>query len=697
LTQVTKTALTKCMDTQSNKPLSIPSSLAKNPKNKPIYAEKIKLLSGEEILCADPTATRGLLALMDMQAQMAGAASHFGGPSAFAEIMSSLHAIMFHESAGKKQDWFQLFNFVNDAGHCENGLYALKANYGFADLTISSLKGFRSIESKLTGHGESHLFPEGVLISNGPLGSSLPQSQGLCLADRLAGNNRVTVCAISDGGCMEGEAREALASIPGLAQNGKMNPFVLLISDNNTKLTGRIDKDAFSMKGTFDSLANLGWNLITIEKGNHLQTCSEAIEKALASARTNPKHPVALLFKTVKGIGTKKTAESASGGHGFPLNEPDALKEFVNEVYSNKTIPTELDKWVEELLEKGAAKKAAAASKPAAASDIVSEKVQNGVSKALIAKRKAGLPIISVSSDLPGSTGVAGFQKEFPGATQDIGVAESNMMSVAAGLSKMGFIPVVDTFAQFGVTKGALPLTMASLSQAPMICVFSHIGFQDAADGASHQGLGYISMLSSIPHVDVYVLTSSAEAEALVSEAVDNFVSERKAGRVPNSVVFFLGRENFPARYLDAGYKYRLGEAQVVFDNTAKHKGVATIVAMGALLHQALEAAYKLEAEGLGVIVVNPSAINHPDLSTLRTTLRSTQNTLLTVEDHQLTGGMGAIIGHALLQDGLQFKMQSLGVKGEFGQSAYKASDLYKKHGLDASAIADKVRKMAKA
>ncbi|MEK6554706.1 MAG: transketolase C-terminal domain-containing protein, partial [Bdellovibrionota bacterium] len=492
-----------------------------------------------------------------------------------------------------------------------------------------------------------------------------PQAQGLCLGDRLAGHDRVTICAISDGGCMEGEAREALASIPGLAQNGKMNPFVLLISDNNTKLTGRIDKDAFSMKGTFDALAALGWNLVTVEKGNDLQTCSEAIEKALASVRANPKQPVALLFKTVKGIGTKKTAESASGGHGFPLNEPDALKEFISEVYTNKSTPKELEKWADELLEKGQAKKAADAAKKAAsaaaganaASDIVSEKVQNGVSKALIAKRKAGLPIISVSSDLPGSTGVAGFQKEFPAATQDIGVAESNMMSVAAGLSKMGFIPVVDTFAQFGVTKGALPLTMASLSQAPMICVFSHIGFQDAADGASHQGLGYLAMLSSIPHVDVYVLTASAEAEALVSQVVDQFAADRKAGKVPNSTVFFLGRENFPARYLDAGHKYRLGDAQVVFDNTQKHKGVTTIVAMGALLHQALEAAYTLEAEGLGVVVVNPSIINKPDLTTLRTVMRSTQNSLLTVEDHQLTGGMGAMIGHALLQDGLQFKM----------------------------------------
>ena len=73
---------------------------------------------------------------------------------------------------------------------------------------------------------------------------------------------------------------------------------------------------------------------------------------------------------------------------------------------------------------------------------------------------KKGLPIVSITSDLAGSTGVAGFQKLIPEKTFDVGVAESNMVSMASGFSNNGFIPVVDTFAQFGVTKGNLPLIM---------------------------------------------------------------------------------------------------------------------------------------------------------------------------------------------------------------------------------------------
>jgi transketolase len=673
--------------------LPIKSKLAPNPTQGPKYARAITLQSGESISVADPTATRALVSLMDMQAVLGGAASHFGGPSAFAELMSALYGIVFNEAKKKNKPWYELYNLLNDAGHCENGLYALKANYGFADLTIDSLKGFRSIQSPLTGHGEVHLFPKGVYLSNGPLGSCFPQTQGLSYGDQLSGHtDRVTVTAISDGACMEGEAREAFVAIPGLAAKGKLNPYVLIISDNNTKLSGRIDTDAFSLQPTFNTLSELGWDVVRVENGHDLQKCAEVIEASIAKARANPKKPIAIHARTIKGYGVAKTEASSSGGHGFPLSDPKELKAFVDEIYKGEAVPKEFYSWVDELVETKEKKSKASSGAPKAPS----EKVQVGVSKALVKMRKAGYPIISVSSDLPGSTGVAGFQKEFPQYTQDVGVAESNMVSMAAGLSKEGFIPVVDTFAQFGVTKGALPLIMASLSEAPVIAFFSHIGFQDAADGASHQALSYFAMTCSIPHLDVHCLTSSSEAESLVEQAIAHFASEIKAGRVPHSQVFFLGRENFPPTYLPVDYKYKLGQAQVVFDNTNKLSGGATIAAAGALLHQALEAAYELEKEGIGVCVVNPSSINHVDVNTFRTCLRNTHGNLVTADDHQLSGGMGALLSHALLLEGLPLKLKSLGVKGEFGQSAYNAIDLYRKHGLDSKAIAAAVRSLAK-
>lgn len=662
------------------KPLQRPSRLADTPSQDPEFFTTTKLKNGETIKVGDPAATRALVALMDMGAVMGGAASHWGGPAAMAEIMSALHGIMFTHSRKANKPWHELFHFVNDAGHCENGIYALKANYAYAGMSFQELKGFRSIESRLTGHGESHLFPEAVLLSNGPLGSAIPQTQGLAYADRLAGLSRVTITAISDGGCQEGEAREALVAIPGFAAAGKMAPYVLIISDNNTGLTGRIDESSFSMSPTFKSLATFGWEVIDLKDAHDLQKVTSTIESAIEMAKANPLKPVVIHARTIKGYGVKKTAESSSGGHGFPLKSPAELKEFLGEIYSGGEVPKLFSGWAEELVAQASAKKSPAGQD--AAKSVPEVKVQEGVAKALIKKRQEGLPIFSISADLSGSTGVAAFQKAYKENTQDVGVAESNMVSMASGLSKMGYIPVVDTFAQFGVTKGALPLTMAALSQAPVIAIFSHVGFQDAADGASHQALGYFAMTGHLPHTRTFALASSDEAEALVGQAVDEFALKMKKGATPDSFIFFLGRENFPITY---GTKtYKLGEAQVLRDST---KPALVIAAAGAMIGQALKAADVLASAGAEVIVINPSCINHPDVKTFKTALEKCGGKLLTVEDHQLTGGMGAQLTHALLQQGIALQARSIGVKGEFGQSAYNAIELYKKHGMDADSI----------
>ncbi len=245
--------------------LKVKSKLAPTPAAPPRYSVRVRNAAGQEVVLADPRATRALVALMDVHAVNGGAACHWGGPAAFAEIMAAIHGIMF---AVKDRPWHTAYNFVNDAGHTENGIYALRANYGYDGMSFEDLKGFRGIQSKLTGHGESHLNPQGVLLSNGPLSSAVAQSQGLALADHLLKNDRVTVCTVSDGASMEGEAKEAFAAIPGLAGKGLLNPFLLALSDNDTKLSGRITKDSFSMQPTFAALSVLGWNVIQVADGN---------------------------------------------------------------------------------------------------------------------------------------------------------------------------------------------------------------------------------------------------------------------------------------------------------------------------------------------------------------------------------------------------------------------------------------------
>ena len=663
------------------KPLQVKNHLASHKNLKPEFSQTAKTAKNENLNLSDPKATRAMVALMDMNAVLGGAASHYGGPAALAELWSALHGFIFHVSDQKNKSWSDLYHVINDAGHCENGLYALKANYKMAGLDIHKLKKFRSIESNLTGHGEAHLFPEGVYMSNGPLGSAFPQSQGLALAEKLAGTNRTTICTLSDGAAMEGEAKEAMAAIPGLAKKNMLAPYVLIISDNNTKLSGRIDQDAFSMNPTFSSLENLGWKLLKVENGNDLQACLTKIEEAIALAEKNPNQPVVIWAKTIKGIGTKKTAESASGGHGFPCKSPTELKAFVSEIYNNETYPEIFNTWISELIELENKIKANAIPD-------TGEKIQKGIAKAMINAFKKGLPILSVTSDLPGSTGVADFRKEFPTASIDVGVAESNMVSAAAGLSKQGYIPVVDTFAQFGVTKGALPITMAMLSEAPIIGVFSHTGFQDAADGASHQALSYMSMLATIPGVDLYSLSTSEEAEMIMTEVLENFAKQRESGKIPHSAIFFLGRENFPKTFSTESNKlnYKTYEPQVVRSHIIGTKNVM-LLTTGSLVGEAIKASQQLEKKSVGSIVVNLNCLNNVNMQTLKPLIKKCEGRIVTVEDHQVKLGLGSFISHQCVQAGEFISMKSLGVHGEFGQSAYNAIELYQKHKMDSASI----------
>src|SRR5687768_4288374 len=365
-------------------PLSLKTKLAPTPAGPPKYSLKIKNCKGEEVVVPDPRATRALVALMDVHAVNGGAACHWGGPAAYAEMMAAIHAIMFET---KDRQWYEAYNFVNDAGHAENGIYAVRANYGFDNMSFEDLKGFRGIKSKLTGHGESHLNPQGVLLSNGPLGSALPQAQGLAIADKVAKRDRLTLCVVSDGASMEGEAKEAFAAIPGLASKDRLNPFVLIISDNDTKLSGRITKDSFSMQRTFQAMGSLGWNVISVANGHDLQGVYQYVEKGIEQARANPNVPVCLWVKTIKGYGVKSTMENAAGGHGFPLSNGEKVIDFVNEIFAGQT-PDEFANWAKALREdwekKEADKKAKTATAPAPAPAVKKDKIQTGLAKAAI-------------------------------------------------------------------------------------------------------------------------------------------------------------------------------------------------------------------------------------------------------------------------------------------------------------------------
>jgi transketolase len=428
-----------------------------------------------------------------------------------------------------------------------------------------------------------------------------------------------------------------------------------------------------------------------VQEGHDIQKVFTAVEEAIDQAKVNSNKPVCLMVKTIKGFSVKSTMESSSGGHGFPLTSGEKIIEFVEEIYSGQELG-EFGEWSRQLRlgwEELEAKRKAA-QKPATAPSVKKDKVQTGLAKAAVKAAQEGYPVYSISSDVQGSTGISLFHKSFPDRFIEVGIGEANMISTGAGFAKVGFIPIIDTFGQFGVTKGNLPLTMAALSQAPVIAIFSHVGFQDAADGASHQATTYFAATCAIPHTVVIAPACSDEAEALMYQAIKRYADARNKGEHGESYIFFVGRENYPVYWVENA-SYEWGTAQVL-----QQGNDVVLVACGPLLGKAIEAGRKLSEKGINATVINNRFINRVDLATIGAAVKACSGRLVTIEDHQIISGMGSQLSHALSQAGIAHRVRSLGIKGEFGQSAYVAEDLYKRHGLTADKLAEAAQELLK-
>ncbi len=186
---------------------------------------------------------------------------------------------------------------------------------------------------------------------------------------------------------------------------------------------------------------------------------------------------------------------------------------------------------------------------------------------------------------------------------------------------------------------------------------------------------------SAIPHTVVVACSCANEAETLMYEAIKRIAQARERGEDGESVIFFVGRENYPL-YFDASATYPWGKAEVLMSGTD-----VVLVACGPLVGDALEAGKKLKEQGVSATVIANPFINRVDLETIGGAVKKCGGRIVTIEDHQIICGMGAQISHALSQAGIAHKIKSLGMTGEFGQSAYVAKDLYEKHGLTATGL----------
>ena len=287
--------------------------------------------------------------------------------------------------------------------------------------------------------------------------------------------------------------------------------------------------------------------------------------------------------------------------------------------------------------------------------------------------------LVVLDADLAAATKTGIFKKAYPDRHIDCGIAECNMMGVAAGLSLTGKIPFVSSFAMFAAGR-AFEQVRNSIGYPHLNVKIgaTHAGISVGEDGASHQCNEDLALMRSIPGMVVMCPADDIEAKAAVRAALE----------YEGPVYIRFGRAAVPVINDRPDYKFEIGKGSVVREG----KDV-TIVATGILVDSALQAAEKLAAEGIDAEVINICTIKPIDRDLIIKSAKKTGK-VVTCEEHSVIGGLGSAVCEVLSEE-CPVPVKRVGMQDVFGESG-SAADLIHKYGLDAEGVAASVKEFVK-
>ena len=304
-----------------------------------------------------------------------------------------------------------------------------------------------------------------------------------------------------------------------------------------------------------------------------------------------------------------------------------------------------------------------------------SQRVYYGKALAKLAERK---DIVVIDADLGGSTRTYDFKKVAKDRFIQIGIAEQNMIGVAAGLAAAGKTVFASTFAVFATGRCWEQIRQSvAHPKLNVKIVATHCGISVGGDGASHQALEDMAVMRAIPNMTVISPADANEAyEATIA------IAEHEG-----PCYMRMGRADFPM-ITEEGKRFVIGKASIL----RKGKDI-TLIGTGQMVASCLEAADILKEEGISAEVVNVSTIKPLDSETILSSVSKTK-CAVTVEEHSVIGGLGSAVAECLSEN-LPAPMERVGVKDMFGESG-EPDELLKKYGLTSKDVADAAEKAIK-
>lgn len=624
---------------------------------------------------------------------------HSGGTLSIMDVAAALY-LKVAKIDPKKPEWENRDRIIWSAGHKCPALYVSLAMSGF--FPIEEIALLRKIDSKFQGHPH-WLKLKGVEVSTGSLGQGFGLAVGMALAAKLNKQKHKVFVITGDGEWDEGSMWESAME----AANFKLDNLIVCIDRNYLQIDGETEK-VMKLDPLEKKLASFGFRVFKAN-GHKMPEILQAFKKAKAVKGK----PVAIVFKTVKGKGVS-FMENVSGWHGKTPNDEQlaiALKELGLEkkidVPGFKQKAARHQKKMDKLINKMMPKfKRDYWWNSQERMKVSMEPTRFGFGRAL-AKGGDDKRVVCLGLDISESVQISKFYDGFPKRQQrflSMGIAEQSATTVAGGLAREGFLPVLSTYGVFCSQRNADQMR-TSICYGNLNVLFggAHGGISVGPDGATHQALEEISVVGILPNMTLVAPADSVETERLTKHLLFKVKGPKyiRFAREATPIIslkktpLVLGKANV-IRF--RGIKDNFIEAfeTVLGEKYKNEQETATIISCGPELAEAMRAAVILKQEyKIETRVINLHTIKPLDKETIVKAAKETR-LIISAEEHQ-KGGLGNLIAGVILEanltKGVKFKM--IGIEDRFGESG-GPWELMKWFGLTAEFIAQQVIKSLK-
>jgi len=549
--------------------------------------------------------------------------------------------------------------FVLSKGHASPLLYTL---FGMAGAySLEELRTLRKFGSRFEGHPvPNFVYTE---AATGSLGQGLSVGAGLAWLAKRENLPYKTFVLTGDGELAEGQVWEAA----NFASHEKLDNLIAIL-DINRLAQSQEAMFGHDIEKYVSRFQSFGFEVMAID-GHYLNEIDKAFDAA--TKNTNGK-PHAIIAKTFKGKGIS-FLENKENWHGKPLKKDElqkALEELgnVDDKLNFKLKKPAQTKLPENVFGEIAIEMSFDKNKEYATREVFGEVLVK------LGEKNKGIYVLD--ADVKNSTFTETFQKVFTNRFGECYIAEQNMVSVAAGLSRLGKIPFVATFAAF-FTRAADQIRMARVSETNIKFVGSHVGVSIGEDGPSQMGLEDIALFGTIPDTIVLQPSDGVSTAKLVPHMVAHKGISYMRTLRSKTAVLYDNAEEFP-----------IGGSKILRQSGNDQ---LTVAATGITVFEAIKAADELKKERINIRVIDCYSISPIDKDTLTKCLQETKRTILiTVEDHYEHGGMGDFAASAVAgENGRVIKMAVT----KISQSGTK-DELLDDAGISAAHIVAMVKEM---